>query len=312
MKKYLQELRDDVGTDGYVLAKGLCKEEDHSEWHFFFVHDYDEKEKKFQGVWSHNNTEGKLSRIYMCFDEENYRKFAQRILNAVTRRKHADSIIRYNFFINEMPKQDVNELDEIQKSRLAKKAQKKQSNRELKFDLASLFLEINDDYAHTMNRLVFDKYIGEASKDVLPHDLVLPPIPENIAKYFGLLELAHNKDSKGFMESFKDFSSTTFVQKEEAIRVLELIKEENRIASEMSVFNINIPKPLKIEEFLSQQDSSATTVSYNLKGSWSARIISIIKTEFIGVNRGWASVPELKKGTYEYEKFVRFVQLVKE
>lgn len=302
---------EEVGTDGLVLAKGLYKENDYCSWNFFFVKDYDEKEKKFHGIWAHNNQEGKLSRIYMCFDEENTRNFAKRIEAALLKRKYADSIIRYNFFINEMPKQDVNELDETQKARLAKKSQKRQ-NRDLKFDLASLFHEINEDYAHIMNRLVFDKYIGEASKDVLPHDLVLPPTQEEALKYFGLIELNRNKDSKIFIDSFKDFSATTFIQKEEAIRVLELIKQENKLTLEMSIFNTNIPKPLKIEEFLSQQESSTNSVVYNLKGSWVARVVSIIKTEFIGVGRGWASVPELRKGTYEYDKFIRFIQLVKE
>lgn len=63
---------EEVGTDGLVLAKGLYKENDYCSWNFFFVKDYDEKEKKFHGIWAHNNQEGKLSRIYMCFDVRNH------------------------------------------------------------------------------------------------------------------------------------------------------------------------------------------------------------------------------------------------
>ena len=211
-----------------------------------------------------------------------------------------------------MPTTDLNELDEQQKVRLQKKAINRKYIKEIKIDINLLFDEINKDYSHAMNRLVFDKYIGIAGKDVLPEDLVFPPMPPETVPYYGLIEMGKNNDSKPFIDKFKDFSTASFLVKEEAIKVLELIRQENRLTLELPLFMLNMPHALRKDEFNSQQESSISSLIYHLRGAWATRIISIIKSGFVGIGRGWASVPDLKKGTYEYEKFRKFLSLVRQ
>lgn len=39
-------------------------------------------------------------------------------------------------------------------------------------------MEISQEYAYTMNGIIFDKYLTETPEDIVPHSLVLPPKEE--------------------------------------------------------------------------------------------------------------------------------------
>ena len=54
----------------------------------------------------------------MLFNAEDPRIFAQRVAQAHQERIYADSQIRYNFFIDNMPNQELPELDSEQVSRI--------------------------------------------------------------------------------------------------------------------------------------------------------------------------------------------------
>ena len=45
----------------------------------------------------------KAHRLYICFDAEDPRKFVKRLGTALKNREHADSRVRYNYFIDGMP-----------------------------------------------------------------------------------------------------------------------------------------------------------------------------------------------------------------
>ena len=49
--------------------------------------------------------------MYICFDAEDPRKFVRRLDVAIKNRIYADSLIRYNYYIDNMPTQDLSELD---------------------------------------------------------------------------------------------------------------------------------------------------------------------------------------------------------
>lgn len=59
-----------------------------------------------------------LHRLFICFDAEDPRKYAFRIANAFQQRIYSDSIIRYNYYIDNMPIQDLSSLDQEQKKRI--------------------------------------------------------------------------------------------------------------------------------------------------------------------------------------------------
>jgi hypothetical protein len=59
-----------------------------------------------------------LHRLYICLDAEDPRKYVLRVANAFQQRVYADSIIRYNFFIDQMSKDDLSDLDTEQRKRI--------------------------------------------------------------------------------------------------------------------------------------------------------------------------------------------------
>jgi len=213
-----------------------------------------------------------------------------------------------------MPNIDLNELDDSQRERL-----ESSSLRGMKApkDLSENFFdniadEVNRDYANAMNSLIFDKYIEGNSGEVLPEGLTLPPRNPETTPHKRLIVLDQNKDSRPFDEKFRNFSVNFFLNKEEAIKALEEIKAENQNMLNSPLFHTKISHPMRIDEFTSQQDSTTQTLLFHLRGSWVARIVDIIKINFTKVGRGWASYPELKKGTPDYERFKQFLGVVRQ
>ena len=42
-------------------------------------------------------------------------------------------------------------------------------------DLKQKFINVNDDYERTMNKIIFDKHLNDKSSDLIPHNLTLRP-----------------------------------------------------------------------------------------------------------------------------------------
>jgi dynein heavy chain len=102
----------------------------------------------------------------------------------------ADSLIRYNHYIDNMPTQDLVDLDTEQKRRLEHLAKTKKLEAA---ETTGLIMEVNNDYLRTMNKIIFDTYLEESIKEedeLYPHNLHLPPQEEKPeAPQFGMVQL---------------------------------------------------------------------------------------------------------------------------
>lgn len=58
--------------------------------------------------WHDKSEYDYLYRIFICFEVEDPLKYIQRLKIAIVEREIADSMIRYNFIIDNMPINDVN------------------------------------------------------------------------------------------------------------------------------------------------------------------------------------------------------------
>lgn len=70
------------------------------------------------GQWDMTGEYVELTRINLLFNSEDPRIFAQRVAQAHQERIYADSQIRYNFFVDNMPTEELSELDPEQISRI--------------------------------------------------------------------------------------------------------------------------------------------------------------------------------------------------
>jgi dynein heavy chain len=110
---------DEDGNFAPVPAQGLFRNEDGSaEWKPALIEQWDEERKVYTGQWDMTGEYVELTRINLLFNSEDPRIFAQRVAQAHQERAFADSQIRYNFFIDNMPTEELSELDPEQISRI--------------------------------------------------------------------------------------------------------------------------------------------------------------------------------------------------
>ena len=74
--------------------------------------------ERYEGYWENTKEKCRLYRIFVLFDEEDPRIFAKRFKKAYMSRIYADSMIRYNYYIENMPTHQIPEVDNEQVNRV--------------------------------------------------------------------------------------------------------------------------------------------------------------------------------------------------
>ncbi|KAL4427402.1 hypothetical protein ABPG74_009674 [Tetrahymena malaccensis] len=331
-REWVDRLQDEDGNSRIMIGKGLKYDSEQQKfiWLPIQIESYDQTNQKFQGFWRETNEQVSLHRIYFCLDAEDPRKYAKRVAHAFKQRIYADSIIRYNFIIDNMPLQDLSELDTEQKKRLEALAKTKQLEN---LETTALIIEVNNDYARTMNKIIFDKFMDENKEQqqevpLFPNNLQLPPeAEEKEVSYYGMVPLERHfgaktmyinnfgeinyEDPKDFTEIFKDFCFASLFIKEEVIQALQEIRVECNKVLEMEIFNTDLNSCMVLEEFKHIQESATSQILYHLKGSWISELTKIIKNNFQGVGKGWFNMKETNKITYDFGKLKRFLTVVR-
>lgn len=151
--------RDGVGGQGLWKDKdGLCY------WRKLRVLKWLPRTERFEGFWENTREKVKLARIHILFDEEDPRIFARRFKAAYEKRVRADALMKYNYYVENMPKHQIPEIDAYQVNRILTMTQNSKALRgKSSADTTTLLNEMNVDFAKTMNKIVFDKHC--VSKD---------------------------------------------------------------------------------------------------------------------------------------------------
>ena len=192
----------DEGKFEPIGGTGLWKDaEGVGHWRKCLVYKYDPKREVYEGVWDDGTTEkAELTRINLLFSAEDPRIFAQRVAKAHKDRIYADSQIRYNFFIDNMPKTDLPELDTEQTGRIKEKAKAAKCLKDAQVDINSITQEVNKDYQRTMNKIIFDKAMEEKeTRELIDIDLTMPPTEENTeVAYYGMVPIPPHEFPENF------------------------------------------------------------------------------------------------------------------
>lgn len=134
---------------------------------------------RYEGYWENTREKIRLARVYIFFDEEDPRIFARRFRAAYQKRINADALIKYNYYIENMPKHQIPEVDVDQVNRVLSMTQNSKALRgKSSADTTSLLSEVNANFAKTMNKIIFDKHITGKNNNLITGKLELPPIPE--------------------------------------------------------------------------------------------------------------------------------------
>ena len=99
----------EIGAKGYWKDRdGFCI------WRELRIQRYLFKSERYEGYWESTKEKVRLPRIYVLFDHEDPRKFAKRFQKAYETRAVADSLLKYNFYIENMV--DLNQTSGIYNS----------------------------------------------------------------------------------------------------------------------------------------------------------------------------------------------------
>ncbi len=176
-----------------------------------------------------------------------------------------------------MPSDEIPELGSENITRIVNKALTARSFKgRSQPDTQPLINEVNSDFAKTMNKIIFDKHMKGKGKELIGGNLILPPKKKAICPYYGMIGIPQYS----FPERFAEFCYASVLTRMEAIKADERINLECLEAAEKEVFNTNLMKTLKLEEFKQIEVSSISQCSYYLRETWVSKIKDIIKEKF--------------------------------
>ena len=72
----------------------------------------------YEGYWENTKEKCRLNRIFVLFDEEDPRIFMRRFKQAYTNRQYAESLMKYNYYIENMPTHQIPEIDNEEINRI--------------------------------------------------------------------------------------------------------------------------------------------------------------------------------------------------
>lgn len=247
-----------------------------------------------------------MPRIYVLFDEEDPRHFVKIFKHAYQTRIYADSLIKQNYFIENMPIHEIPELDSEKVNRILTLTQNTKALRGKSSGDSTLLNEINFEFAKTMNKIIFDKHLKEkkGSNGLIKGNLCLPPDkPKKPTPYFGMITIPEHS----YPLTFSQFSSKTLLKSNQVIKALQEIKKECNDVLARDIYNPNITKSMGIEDFKQIQNSSISQTSYYLRETW----VNKIKGYLNDLGDGWYNISETSKELYEIGNLKKLLSQVR-
>ena len=290
------------------------------EWEKVLIYSYNKKLEIYEGLWDGTTEKCKLPRIKLLFDSEDPRTFARRVKSAHEARMHADSLIKYHFFQENMPTDDLPTLDSEQEIRIKRIAEPKPyrnpeqrmaGGKDKKVTLEPIIEDVKKDYKKCMNKIIFDTYTRDKLEGLIEPELNLPSMDlQKETPYYGMITIFHK-----FPKKFSDFCFKTLYIKEEVSRAIVDIRKEGLAIKDKEIFETVFVKSnkqlMRIEEFKQRQDSAISQCATYMKETWVNKIKDVIFACFGEVGKGWFNIKEKSKDTYEYGKLKKLLTLIR-
>ncbi|KAI9996041.1 hypothetical protein PInf_013219 [Phytophthora infestans] len=187
-KKHLHYVEEDAGAAGQhpelakqlpMKAVGLPLDDATGvagSWSSCMVTAFDMSLDRFIVSWSAGKRVGSpvMHRGLLCMEKEDCEAFVQRIQRAVQRREQAEAVLRQSLYVENMPISSDTQLDSQTISNIL---QLTLSSSSVPTDIgtSALLEEVNADYMHTMNKLIFETNLNDIQSEF--SDLKLPEVP---------------------------------------------------------------------------------------------------------------------------------------
>lgn len=237
-----ETVRDGVSAQGLWKDKdGLCY------WRKLRVMKYLPRTDRFEGFWENTREKVRLARIFIHFDNEDPKIFARRFAAANRKRTNADALIKYNYYIENMPKHNIPEADPNQTTRILQMTQNTKALRgKSSADTTTLLNEVHVDFGKTMNKIIFDKHCNDKQNNLITGKLDLPPPPEKRkTPYFGMIRIPPND----FGTMLSVIAKGTLQRYDFVVKAQQEIRKECNDVAAKDIYNPNVTKTMKVEEF---------------------------------------------------------------
>ena len=124
-----------------------------------YVFGYDEEKNKYKVKVIINGTKKgiMMPRIYICSDLEDPTRYCEKVARAYYSRLYADNLIKFNFYVTNMPTESLSSLDEHQKIKIKKLSSQPGFNEN---SMEMLMDETQNEYWKTMNSIILKKHLN--------------------------------------------------------------------------------------------------------------------------------------------------------
>ena len=205
-----------------------------------------------------------LPRLCVMFLGERVDEFATRVADAHRMRDECEAALLFRFYVRSMPTSDVRTLNELQVQQLLTRAQ---SARLRSADAGALIEEVRLEYAHAMNGLLLrDGLRRPPLRDKVRADLLLPPPPPPPPE-LGVVSIEEND----FVGATASFLATSNLVMAPVVLARSAAQYECLQLGRLSLFNLEITRALRLEDFEQIQAQHASRLMTFLGDAWQAR-----------------------------------------
>ncbi|CAE8653368.1 unnamed protein product, partial [Polarella glacialis] len=335
-------------TDGTLLplqAKALRVAADGGgTWEDCTVHGIkdlkDEKgTKHFMVRWSSKDAmEEPVSRLRIIFHGEDPEVFADRIQFAFEALRKTQARIRLNFFVDNMPVDDIQCLDEDQVARVLDLSKNSASLADMpETCLHELVREVNLDFARTMNKisLLHDSQVQKPPGHALDSQddgVAIPDIPDakecpGIFDGIDIDDLHEEGENHferevpwfslwpvpeySFTQTFSSFCFASLYIRNETVTSLCEVSQENLNLMASCIYTNRFHRPMRLEQFKLLEKQAITAQAQKMREAWVVSLQKIILRNFSTVGKGWFSIHETNPDTYRQGKLKKLLAVVR-
>lgn len=275
-----------------------------------------------------------IGRLQILFLGEDPELLADRIQFAFQALQKSQSRAKLNFFIDNMPMDDIQCLDVDQISRILDLAKNSQGLKDVSIEPMAneLVREANMDFARTMNKIILLNQPGdqqgsgspdspdstEGSEKISANSLfkigdtsVLEDEGENLFEkevpWFALWPLPEYN----FTEVFSNFCFASLFIKSEVVSTNVAVATECIWLASQCLYTTQFKRVMKLDLFKQNQRTQVAHMAHKVKDTWVQALQKIIFKNFENVGKGWFSIHETNPDTYRQGKMKKLLSVVR-
>lgn len=210
-------------------------------------------------------------KIYVLFDAENPFVFCTRLVSALKLRDLADNKIKYNFFISNIPKYDVNGLPDARIQKIVNKVSSLRDFSLISEEAEQELDKINQSYITCLNKIMFDElYFKKKTAELNYGNLKLEPEPKPHVPEKAM-EKVYSFNMKEMVKTFK----TKFILcKKSIVEITQDIKFKcSRAGNSMNLYKFDLTNTFRVDDFRKEQKRQFN----RFKATFDSEIIGAIK-----------------------------------